>query len=513
MRLLLFLLSAVLVSVFSFCCAKTVRTESDSNAITPPDSLPLFPQVLQVPAQFQTGEFATPHTVMLPQGFTISVFATGITGARFMCWSPDSTLYVCAMDANQVIALPDHNGDGIADSTIVIVSGLNHNHSCEFYHDTLYVAQTDRVTKMIPSSYSRTVQTQQDIVTGILTGGSHTTRTIVFDAPNKKMYLSVGSSCNICNDPPQRACILRFNDDGTGEETFASGLRNSVGLDFQPITHQLWANNNGFDEDGNDLPPEAINIIEEGKFYGWPLAYGDKQFNTEYYSLVGPMTHADTLQVLGMQPPVAQVQAHSAPLGLYFYTGSGLPSDYTNQALMCYHGSWNRSPATGYKVVRLRGNPDGTNMRVADFLTGFMTDSIPSSVYWGRPVGITADARGNIYISDDYANAIYRIHYTATTNVKERGEINDNNDIHLLGEYPDPATKSTTLKFMAGQNSHVQIDIIDERGAVVRDAFSMNAQQGENQISLDTSSLPDGVYFARISGVNTKTSAMFRVAR
>jgi len=411
------LLTFIVVSVSFLSCNSATKKSSDgavgANALTPAFSLPLYPQQLQVPPQFQSKRFAEPHTLYLPKGFTISVFATGITGARFLCWSPDSTLYACARDAGTIVALPDHDHDGIADSVITVVTGMNDGHSCAFYRDTLYVAQTDRVTKMLGSPGSRVIQSKHDIITGIPSGKGHSTRTILFDATNRKMYLSVGSSCNICNDPPDRACILRFNDDGTGEEVFASGLRNSVGMDFNPITHQLWANNNGFDNDGNDLPPEAINIIQQGKFYGWPLAYGNAQFNTEYYTLIGPMSHADTLKVLGMTPPIAQVQAHSAPLGFYFYTGNELPKAFKNQALMCYHGSWNRSPATGYKVVLLTGNPDGTNMRVADFLTGFMTDSIPAANCWGRPVGVTADARGNIYISDDKAGAIYRIHYTA----------------------------------------------------------------------------------------------------
>ncbi|HZV13337.1 MAG TPA: PQQ-dependent sugar dehydrogenase [Candidatus Kapabacteria bacterium] len=498
------LLAVISVVTFSaVCCARTKQpvVVADSSVITPADTLPLVPQQLVLNGQT--------HTVHLPQNFSINVFATGVSGARFMCWSPDSVLYVCAMSSGQVIALPDHNNDGIADSNIVVVSGLNTAHSCEFYHDTLYVAQTDRVTKMIGNSASRRIQSQQDIVTGILTG-HHVTRTILFDDSSNVFYLSVGSSCNICNDPPQRACILRFNDDGTGEEVYASGLRNSVGLAFNPVTHALWANNNGFDDAGNDIPPEVINIIQEGKFYGWPLAYGDKQFNPRYTIEAGvPMTHDDTVKVLGMEPPIVQVQAHSAPLGLWFYTGNELPPDYKNAAFMCYHGSWDRSPATGYKVVRVRGNPDGTNMRVADFLTGFLTDSI-NTIRWGRPVGVISDARGDIYISDDYANVIYRIHYNDPSGVKDHSALPDG--FRMEGVFPDPASSDAVLQFMAPGAMNVEINIFDDRGDIVK-SITNASHPGENKITLDTSSLPSGFYTAVVKSDRESVSSRFRIVK
>lgn len=476
------------------------QANPDSLAITLADSLPLHSVRLQVDPKFSS-TFAVPESLWVPDGFSVNVFATGITGARGMCWSPDSVLYVCAMgaNANAAIALPDHNHDGIADSNITVATGLNHAHSLQFYRDTLYVAETNDVLKMIDANNDRVIDTRSVIISGILTGGNHTTRTLLFDEPAHKLYLSVGSSCNMCDDLAERACILQFNDDGSGKKVFASGLRNSVGLAFHPVTHALWANNNGFDNAGDDIPPEVVNIIEDGRFYGWPVAYGDKRFNPIFETVVRKFTRADTVKVLGMRPPVVQMQAHSAPLGMMFYTGEELPAEYHNSGIMCFHGSWNRTPATGERVIRFRGNNDGTNMRASTLITGWMTDSI-NLKRWGRPVDVIADRRGNLYVSDDFANAIYRVHYTAPTAVHE-GLLTPG-DLRIENVHPNPSSGICTVSIMAASDKHVDIDIINALGDVVASITNAVLRIGPNEIPFDASKLPTGNYRARIAGTN-----------
>ena len=480
---------------------------ADSNALTPPDSLPLFPQTLRVDARFASA-FPVAHTLNVPAGFTVNVFAANVRGARFMSWSPDSVLYVCAMQAGQVMALPDHDHDGIADSQIVVASNMFNSHSLTFYRDTLYVSEVTDVLKMVGTTGSRVINRRVPFVTGLADGG-HSTRTILFDPPNKKFYVHVGSTCNICIDSPQRACVLQFNDDGTGRKVFASGLRNSVGLAFHPVTNKLWADNNGFDNAGNDIPPEVVNILEDGGFYGWPLAYGNKQFNPRYTAETGKaFTAADSARVASMVAPVAQVTAHSAPLGLHFYTGSELPAEYFNSAIMAFHGSWNRKPASGCKVVRLRSDPDGSNMRVADFVVGWQTDSV-APTRWGRPSGVISDHRGNIYIADDQAGAVYRVHYNAPAGVSESGAMPS--DMRLTGVFPDPASTSCIAEITAPRAGTVDLDIIDVRGDCVASIHGIVVQGGGNTITLPTSTLATGMYRLHLRG--TRHSMPLRIVR
>jgi glucose/arabinose dehydrogenase len=233
-----------------------------------------------------------------------------------------------------------------------------------------------------------------------LPDGGHSTRTIVFGADGK-LYVSIGSSCNVCKEKdPRRAAVVRYNADGTGEDIFATGLRNSVGLAWHPTTKELWGTDNGRDMLGDDVPPDEINIIRQGQNYGWPNCYADRVPDAEFGS---PEFCRKT------EPPVAKLQAHSAPLGLAFYTGTQFPKEYHGDLFVAFHGSWNRSKKTGYKVVRLRiGN--GRVNDVRDFITGWLSPDGREEVL-GRPVDLVVGKDGGLYLSDDAAGVIYRIGY------------------------------------------------------------------------------------------------------
>ena len=232
-----------------------------------------------------------------------------------------------------------------------------------------------------------------------LPAGGHNTRTVLFSPDWSTLFVSVGSSCNVCDETdPRRAAIVRYNPDGSGEQIYASGLRNAVGITFRPGTQELWATNNGRDELGDDLPPEDIYLIQAGTDYGWPRCHSGRIVDPDF-------GNPDACDSVGQ--PVVEMQAHSAPLGLVFYDGEQFPQEYHGDLFVAFHGSWNRSVPTGYKVVRIP--MDGpTSGAVQDFATGWLRENGSS---WGRPVGLAVGADGGLYISDDGGGNIYRITY------------------------------------------------------------------------------------------------------
>ncbi len=331
------------------------------------------------------------HAVYLPPGFNIAVFAENLNGVRSLALGPGGAVYASLMGPGRIVRLADANGDGTADSVATVLTGLRLPFGIAFRGDTMYFAEVNAVKRLDPGAASPVT-----LVSGI-PGGGHVTRTVVF-GPDKLMYVSVGSSCNICDESdPRRAAVVRYNLDGSGEHLFATGLRNSVGLAFQQATGELWATNNDRDNLGNDLPPERINILRDGKFYGWPRCYLPGKPNPEY-------ADADCSRV---EAPAITFQAHSAPLGIAFYTGAGFPADYRGNAFVAYHGSWNRSVPTGAKVVRVRVQ-GGRPVAVEDFVTGWQ---LPDGSRWGRPVAVLALPDGSLLVSDDQGGRIWRVTY------------------------------------------------------------------------------------------------------
>jgi glucose/arabinose dehydrogenase len=334
-----------------------------------------------------------------PAGLAVTYFARDLEGVRFMAVSPDGAVYASQPGRGRVVRLPDGNRDGVADSIVVAVTGLDQPHGLAFHKGALYVANTDGVVRVTLGADGRS-SSAPVYVNRYSSGGGHWTRTIVFGA-DSAMYVAVGSTCNVCvEQSSDRAAVLRFNEDGSGKRVFASGLRNAVGLAVEPTTGALWASQNERDElrpDHEDLPPEEINILTDGADYGWPYCYGDRLPNPEFN---------DAARCAATVPPAAKLQAHSAPLGMSFLArATRLPEEYRGDLLVAYHGSWNRSTPTGAKVVRVHvvgGKPVG----VDDFITGWQASN---GSRWGRPVDVTVAADGSVLISDDAANAIYRL--------------------------------------------------------------------------------------------------------
>lgn len=338
--------------------------------------------------------------VNLPPGFTISRFAAGLDGPRMLALGPDGAVYVAERTTGRILRLPDRDGDGRLDQIEVVAEGLTAPSSLAFYQDgSLYVGEPGQVLRLSQPDASGLFNTRAVIVAGIPTDG-HNTRTVLFSPDWQYLYVSIGSSCNVCEEAdPRRAAIMRYHPDGSGETLFTAGLRNAVGLTFRPGTAELWATNNGRDWLGDDLPPETVYLASLGADAGWPRCHSGRILDPEFGS---PGACA------GVLAPQVEIQAHSAPLGLAFYSGAQFPVEYQGDLFVALHGSWNRSTPTGYKVVRV-DLEDGVPGAVTDFAWGWLR---PDNERWGRPVDVLTGADGALYISDDGGGVIYRIVYT-----------------------------------------------------------------------------------------------------
>jgi glucose/arabinose dehydrogenase len=343
------------------------------------------------PARGQ-GQARSDDALRVPPGFKISVFAGNLQGVRFMTLGPGNAVYASQPGSGLIVKLTDANHDGVADSVVTIASGLKGPFGIAFRGDTMYVAEESELIRFDPGA-------REPVTIMRLPGGGHSTRTIVF-GPDGKMYVAVGSSCNLCAErDSMRAAVTQFNPDGSGGHIFAKGLRNTVGLAFNPKTGELWGGNNDRDNLGDDLPPEHINIIKDGRNYGWPECYLPGKPNPEYGSA----------NCANVEPLAITVQAHSAPLGLAFYTGTQFPREYRGDAFVTLHGSWNRSVPTGAKVVRVEVDSSGRRaVGVDDFIVGWQR---LDGSRWGRPVGVLVAPDGALLVSDDYGGKIWRVSY------------------------------------------------------------------------------------------------------
>jgi glucose/arabinose dehydrogenase len=390
----LLLISLILIALF--VALRQIGWLSRVNAPLAPTAIPVNQDS---PASAVPGLPPPPEPLYLPPGFAISVYAEDLQDPRMMATGPDGQLYVAERGAGRIVRLPDRDNDGFMDGLEEVASQLSSPSSIAFYEDgSLYVGETQRVLRLSEPDTSGVFQNHEIIVSDLPRGGHHT-RTVLFSPDWTKLYVSVGSSCNVCaEEDPRRAAILRYNPDGSGEEIFASGLRNAVGITFRPGTNELWATNNGRDLLGDNQPPETIYIVEQGVDYGWPYCHAGRIIDPD----MGSERACE-----GVGDPVVEMQAHSAPLGLAFYSGDLFPADYQGDLFVAFHGSWNRRVPTGYKVVRIPMQDDQPGV-VEDFAVGWLQQG---GAKWGRPVDVITGSDGGLYISDDSSGRIYRIIY------------------------------------------------------------------------------------------------------
>jgi glucose/arabinose dehydrogenase len=349
----------------------------------------------------------------LPPGFALAIFARDLPGARVLALDPEGNLLLSLTSQGRVVALPDKNGDGAADTVATVLQGLNKPHGLAFgpgEEPRLYVAETHRVSAYDYDPERLTAYNQEKIA-DLPPGGRHFTRTLLFlpAARGHRLLISVGSSCDTCEEQdPRHAKILIVDADGGDLSTFASGLRNSPFMAVHPLSQHVWATEMGRDHLGDDLPPDEINLILKGSHYGWPYCYG-KRVHDGKFDPNGAYREfcAETI------PSFIDIPAHSAPLGLAFFPAEW-PKEFRYNLLVAYHGSWNRSAPTGYKVVRHRLDSAGNPVDAEDFITGWLT---PAGAL-GRPVDILITDDGVIYISDDKAGVVYRVVYEKIVNHK-----------------------------------------------------------------------------------------------
>ena len=491
------------------------------------------------------------HTLTLPPGFKVKLFSDQVDKARFMAWDNQGVLHVANMKTqgrNQwspasgrqstVLALPDKDGDGRADTVYKAADDLNWPHSIAFYQGALFVADDDAIYRLEDRDSDGFYEERAVFaeVPGFMGRSSeHVTHTLVFGESNDKLYFHVGSGCDLCReDDPERSTVLQLNTDGTGRRIFASGLRNAIGLDLHPVTGELWGAGNGHDREGRDLPPEWITPLRDGGFYGWPLAYAYQvwtDFSIDAYRrAIFPLTDADSLLVASMERPAALVPAHLAPMGLHFYKRDQFPPQYKHAAFVaCRAGVLGNDP--GYKVMALFAEPDGSNARIADFLTGFRPDS-DSDSFWGTPVGLTTDEQGVLYLtSDRFTQAIFRIEASPLqgtwenpppdtllagaalplrSTIRLQRQVADAEPAQLTanlaalgGPEALPFNSATTIRYRLEAPGRVRLEIFDIQGQKVKTLADSDSGPGAYQVEwdgTDASGKPvaTGVYLARL---------------
>jgi glucose/arabinose dehydrogenase len=342
----------------------------------------------------------------LQPGFSLSIFAIRLGDPRVMILDPDDNILVSLPSQGKVVALPDQDRDGRADRVVTVVDGLKRPHGMAVRcapDCRLYIAEEDQVNAYYYNPKTMKAIKQKKIA-DLPAGGGHKTRTLLFlpKPDDDQLLISVGSSCNVCiEDDWRRAKVFVVSADGGDLRTFASGLRNSVFMAIHPETGKVWATEMGRDLLGDDLPPDEINVITRGRNYGWPFCYGKNVHDDDFDSAMKKSCSEPETY-----PSHINIPAHSAPLGLSFIPEDGWPAGFRNNLMVAYHGSWNRSVPTGYKIVRYRLDGSGNFLRVDDFLTGWLTKDGSAL---GRPVDIMVRPGGTVFISDDRAGVIYRI--------------------------------------------------------------------------------------------------------
>ncbi len=341
--------------------------------------------------------------IKLPDGFSISVFATGVPNARQLTRGAEGILYVGSRRAGAIYAVVDEDEDHRADRVHKIADGLYMPSGVAYRKGTLYVAEVNRILAFDGIDERLDSPPEPRVVFDRLPQESHHGWKFIEFGADGKLYIPVGAPCNVCIVADPYGTILRLNIADSSTEVVARGIRNSVGFAWHPLTDDLWFTDNGRDNMGDDTPPGELNqITGSGLHFGFPYRHGDNIFDPEY----GKAAEIDEFI-----KPALKLDAHVAPLGLLFYTGTQFPEEYRHDLLIAEHGSWNRSRKSGYRIIRVRFDRDGKVEHFEPFATGWLL----GQAHWGRPVDIEQMADGSIVVSDDYAGVLYRISYEAPT--------------------------------------------------------------------------------------------------
>lgn len=403
----------------------SISAQSDTVNLARPYATPVvnnFSKVLYWPAGM---------TPVAPAGFTVTRFAGEFNNPRWIYVAPNGDIFISdaateAPDqveydkhgtaktesqnygsANRIILLRDSKGDNSYSDRYIYKTGLNQPFGMLVIGSHFYVANTDALLRFDYDEKSTELSGEGTKIVDLPAGGynNHWTRNIITNPARDKIYISVGSASNNAefgmDQERRRACILEVNLDGSGEAVYASGLRNPVPMDWEPVAGSLWTAVNERDDLGDDLVPDYATAVKRGGFYGWPYAYYGPNEDPRMKGL-RPDLVAKTIV------PDIPLGSHTSSLGLVFYRANQFPAKYHQGMFIAQHGSWNRSVLSGYKVLFVpfnNGKPAGP---AQDFLTGFVKDAVKGEVY-GRPVCVTVMRDGSLLVSDDASKCIWKV--------------------------------------------------------------------------------------------------------
>jgi glucose/arabinose dehydrogenase len=346
------------------------------------------------------------NRIKLPAGFAIDVYATGVENARQMALGDNGTLFVGSMQAGKVHAVVDTDRNQKGDRVYLIAEKLNQPSGIAFHKGALYVAEINRVTRYDNIEANLEKPPPPVVVNDTFPKDRHHGWKFIAFGPDGMLYVPVGAPCNICEPKDSiYASITRMKADGAGREVFASGIRNTVGFDWHPVTKELWFTDNGRDALGDDVPPDELNRAPKpGLHFGFPYCHGGDFADPEF----GKRPCSE------FEPPAQKLGPHVAAIGMRFYTGNMFPPEYRNQIFIAEHGSWNRSEPLGYRVmlVKLDGNKA---VSYTPFAEGWLESNQRSrrgvGENWGRPADVLVMRDGALLVSDDSQGVIYRISY------------------------------------------------------------------------------------------------------
>ncbi len=399
---------------------KSTSTKISTESLTP---TPIKITLADLPQPYTTESASKPPNVIsvpdnpvlqVPPGFTVNIFADNLPDVRWLTLTPDGDVLAVQSKQNKINLLQDQNQDGIAEVQQTFGdrdNNLDQPLGMTFANGSFYVANTGEVLRYDYQPGQQQLEGKGTAITQLTPGGynQHWTRNIVTSPDGQKLYVSVGSRSNADSEELPRASIQVMNLDGSERSTYGYGLRNPVGLDFHPVTGELYTTVNERDQLGDDLVPDYLTKVQQGGFYGWPYAYLSPNLLDPRH-LEGNQSVRPDLAAKTITPDVL-FQAHSAALGVQFYDQQKFPSKYHNGAFAAFRGSWNRDRATGYKIVFVPFGKDNQPLGYyEDFLTGFLVNPDAPDTF-ARPVGLLVLPDGSLLLAEDGNGRIYRISY------------------------------------------------------------------------------------------------------
>ena len=341
------------------------------------------------------------NLLKVPDGWEVKVAASGLGKPRMLYTGQNGQLYITRRDGGDVLMLKDIDGDNKFDEVKTVLSDFKGVHGITIKDGYMYLCSIKELRRY-PVKTDGTLGDMELLIDDLPDAGQHPNRTIAF-GPDNMLYMTVGTLCNDCKESDKEAATILQIDPKTWKRSiFASGLRNTIGIDFHPQTGELWGIDNGGDGKGSEWPPEEVNHIVKGGNYGFPYAYGKQEVDQSREDPAGDIKEA---VVKTTQPSTLELTAHMAPIAFQFFrAGSNVPPDYIGDGLVAWHGSWNAKKAVGFKVQRIKFQ-NGVAVGAEDFLTGFLK----GNNRFGRPTGISITPTGVIYVSDDANGVIYAV--------------------------------------------------------------------------------------------------------